>query len=58
MKTYEVTAMGDTMHFHAIDLTDAKAQLEAMCGDLPDSLVKWRELAGLPSGCEYAADMR
>lgn len=58
MKTFEVNAMGDSMHFAATDLDDAKEQLTAMCGPLPKGLVMWRELEGLPPGCEYAADMR
>jgi hypothetical protein len=58
MKTFEARAMGDVMHFLAPDLEDAKQQLDAMCGPLPDGLVNWREVKALPDGDEYAADMR
>lgn len=58
MKIYEATAMGDTIHFSATDLEDAKDQLRAMCGDIPSFMVRWQELPELPDGYEYAADMR
>lgn len=57
-KTFEATAMGDVIHFKANDLDDAKSQLTAMTGGLPDDLVTWAELDALPDGCEYAADFR
>lgn len=57
-KTFEVSAMGDVMHFAAPNIDDAKAQLTAMCGPLPENLCRWREIESLPAGAEYTADFR
>lgn len=57
MLTFEATAMGDTIYFRAATLDDAKAQLRALCGDIPSGMVEWKELSELPDGCEYAADV-
>ncbi len=57
-KTFQCNAMGDSMCFSAESLDEAKAQLTALCGDLPPGMVKWRELDALPDGEEYAADLR
>ena len=57
-KTFQCIAMGDSMCFAATSLADAKEQLAALCGELPEQLVAWRVLESLPEGEEYAADMR
>ena len=57
-KTYKVSAMGDVMYFKASDQSDASAQLAALCGDIPTALLQWQEVAELPDGEEYAADVR
>lgn len=57
-KTFQCNAMGDSMCFAAENLDEAKAQLTALCGDLPANMVKWQVLDCLPDGEEYAADLR
>lgn len=58
MKTYHVHAAGDDLYFRAPDQADAEAQLTALCGAIPPSLLIWKELSALPEGEEYAADVR
>lgn len=58
MKTFQCNAMGDSMCFAAETLDDAKDQLLALCGPIPEIMVKWKELPRLPDGEEYAADVR
>lgn len=58
MKTFQCSAMGDSMCFAADSLEDAKEQFTALCGEVPAGMVNWKELPGLPDGEEYAADLR
>lgn len=58
MKTFQCSAMGDSMCFAADSLEDAKEQFTALCGEVPEGMVSWRQLSGLPDGEEYAADLR
>lgn len=54
MKIFECSAMGDTMYFDCDTLDQAKARLRSLCGDMPDGMVKWREVDSLPDGEEFA----
>jgi hypothetical protein len=58
MKTYHVHAAGDDIYFCALNQADAEAQLTALCGPIPSSLLIWKEIDALPDGEEYAADVR
>jgi len=54
-KIWEVSAMGDRMYYDAETLEEAKARFRRMVGDeLPESMLKWREVPKLPKGESFA----
>lgn len=57
MAYFEVKAQGDKMTFEAPDLADAKLQFRAFAGDVPESMLKWKEVKKAPAD-GVAADMR
>lgn len=56
MKVFECKAMGDLVYIRAKDLEEAKQKLTANMGEIPASILKWKEIKALPKGEEFLYD--
>ena len=50
MSIFKVVAQGDTMYIEAENQETAAEKLRTVCGEIPDHLLDWSEVAEAPEG--------
>lgn len=53
MQIYKVQAYSDTLYIKAESKEDARKQLTAKIGEMPDSILTWSTVSSLPPGEEF-----